>query len=182
MRQIGRLCLLVALGATACQSASPSMTEPEAGAGAGGAGGAGGSGPDFIDCSAETRATPYKPGLAETSISGAWIVKLVKNTFAVNGAALAQAPTKGTDTWTIEVDDAVTAMPVDGIVTGVSPWMPDHRHGTTPVMVSAAGPGTYTLAPLYLYMSGYWEITVDLTSSAGGAPTDSAMFPICVPD
>lgn len=145
---------------------------------------AGQGGADFIDCSAETRATPYTPGMKETSIAGGWVVKLLNNTFAVNGKALVQAPAKGSDTWTIEVDDAASGQPADGVVTGISPWMPDHRHGTTPVMVSAAGAGTYTLAPLYLYMSGYWEITVNLTgtSSAGGATTDSAMFPICIPD
>ena len=138
---------------------------------------------DFIDCSAETRATPYTPGMKERSIGGAWVVKLLNNTFVVNGQAVSQAPAKGTDTWTIEVDDAA-GTPTDGVVTGVSPYMPDHRHGTTPVMISAAGAGTYTLTPLYLYMSGYWEITVNLTgaSGTGGATTDSAMFPICVPE
>jgi len=146
----------------------------------GAGGGAGSGGADFIDCSAETRATPYAAGMKETSFSGAWVVKLLNNTFLVNGKALSQAPAKGTDTWTIEVDDGA-GNPADGIVTGVSPYMPDHRHGTTPVMVTAVGAGTYTLAPLYLYMSGYWEITVNL-SGAGGATTDSAMFPICIPD
>jgi len=66
----------------------------------------------------------------------------------------------------------------------VSPYMPDHRHGTTAVGVTAAGAGTYRIYPLNLYMAGYWEITFNLTdTSAGDAPvTDSAMFPICVPD
>lgn len=146
-------------------------------------GGVGGSaGADFIDCAAETRATPYTPGMKERSISGAWVVKLLNNTFASNGQALPQAPAKGTDTWTIEVDDAA-GRSTDGVVTGISPYMPDHRHGTTPVMVSASGTGTYTLTPLYLYMSGYWEITVNLAGSAGsGVTTDTAMFPICIPD
>lgn len=172
MRQtVGRLCLLVALGAGGCGSGTPAAM-PDSGAV---------QGADFIDCSAETRATPYAPGMKETSISGAWVVKLLDNTFAVNGKALAEAPAKGTDAWTIEVDDAVSGTPTDGVVTGVSPWMPDHRHGTTPVMVSAAGAGTYTVTPLYLYMSGYWEITVNLTGAAGAAG-DSAMFPLCIPD
>ena len=144
--------------------------------------GAGGAGADFIDCAAETRATPYTPGMKETSLSGSAVVKLLNNTFLLDGKSLSQAPAKGTDTWTIEVDDA-SGNPVDGLVTSISPYMPDHRHGTTPVMVTAAGSGTYTLSPLYLYMSGYWEITVNLigTSGAGGA-TDSAMFPLCIPD
>lgn len=147
----------------------------------GGLGGAAGA--DFIDCSAETRATPYQPGMKETSLSGAWVVKLLNNTFTADGKVTAQAPAKGTDAWTIEVDDT-SGRPTDGVVSGVNPYMPDHRHGTTPVMVGAAGTGTYTLAPLYLYMSGYWEITVNLTgtTSPSGGTTDSAMFPICIPD
>lgn len=144
-------------------------------------GGTGGA--DFIDCAAETRATPYTPGMKEPSLAGAWVVRLLDNTFLVGGKPQSQPPAKGSDTWIIEVDDA-SGRPTDGVVTGVSPYMPDHRHGTTPVMVVAAGSGTYTLAPLYLYMSGYWEITVALagTSTAGAANTDSAMFPICIPD
>jgi len=171
-RKVG-LCFLGALGVlgAGCGADDPSMTSQQ---GTGGAGGV-----DFITCAAETRATPYSAGMRETSISGAWTVKLLDNTFVVDGKALSEAPAKGTDTWAIEVDDA-TGKPTDGVVTGVSPWMPDHRHGTTPVMVSAAGAGTYTLNPLYLYMSGYWEITVNLTGT--GSAADSAMFPICVPD
>jgi len=174
MRQkSGCLCALVVLGTIGCGSSggAPSTTSQQ---GTGGADGA-----DFITCASETRATPYSTGMTETSLSGAWTVKLLNNTFVVDGKALSEAPAKGTDTWTIEVDDA-SGKPTDGVVTGVSPWMPDHRHGTTAVMVSAAGTGTYTLTPLYLYMAGYWEITVNLTA-AGGAK-DSAMFPICVPD
>jgi len=175
-QQVVRLCLVALLGAGACDSGAPSTTVLM---GQGGAGGeAGSAGPDFVDCSADTRATPYAAGMKETSLSGAWVVKLLNNTFLVDGKPVIQAPAKGTDSWTIEVDDA-SGRPADGIVTGVSPYMPDHRHGTTPVAVTTAGTGTYTLTPLYLYMSGYWEITIGLTGS--GAGTDSAMFPICIP-
>ena len=174
MRQkVGCLCVFAALGAIGCGSGGgdPSSTMSQQGTG--------GAGADFITCAAETRATPYSAGMSETSISGAWTVKLLNNIFVLDGKSLSEAPAKGTDTWNIEVLDASGA-PTDGVVTGVSPWMPDHRHGTTPVMVSAAGAGTYTLTPLYLYMAGYWEITVNLAGT--GSAADSAMFPICVPD
>jgi hypothetical protein len=167
MRQkTGAVCLLALLSGLGCSSRAPSPATSEEGV-------------DFVSCADETRATPYTAGMRETSISGAWVVKLLKNTFVVDGKMMPQAPAKGTNTWTIEVDDAASDTPVDGVVTGVSPWMPDHRHGTTPVAVSAAGTGTYTLTPLYLYMAGYWEVTVNL---GGTVATDSAMFPLCVPD
>jgi len=140
---------------------------------------------DFVNCAAETRATPFQPGMQVTSRSGGYVVKALQNTFVdPNKQVLTIPPAKGIDTWTIETDRAATGTPVDGMSITVSPYMPDHRHGTTAVGVTAAGAGTYTINPLNLYMAGYWEITFNLTDpSAGDAPvTDSAMFPICVPD
>jgi hypothetical protein len=55
-------------------------------------------------------------------------------------------------------------------------------HGTTPVVVTPAGGGTYTLAPVYLYMSGVWQVRFTIVSSElGGGTTDTAMIPICIP-
>jgi hypothetical protein len=142
---------------------------------------------DFVNCAAESRATPFPAGggIQVTSRNGGYVVKALQNTFVDDkGKVLIVAPTKGIDSWTIETDRAATGTPIDGMSIAVHPYMPDHRHGTTAVGVTAAGAGTYTIYPLNLYMAGYWEITFDLTDvSAGDAPvTDSAMFPICVPD
>lgn len=165
----GGLCLLAALGAIGCGSTSavpPPTPEDDA---------------DFVSCAAETRATPYTAGMSETSIAGSWTVKLLKNTYVLNGKSLSEAPAKGTDTWTIEIDDA-SGQPTDSVLNGVSPWMPDHQHGTTAVNGVGIGAGKYTL-PIYFYMAGYWEVTINLSSAGdAGSAMDSAMFPICVPD
>jgi hypothetical protein len=134
---------------------------------------------DFVSCADETRATPYAPGMSVTSLNGAFVVKLLNNVFVVNGKALSEAPAKGDDTWTLEVDDATTGAPVDGVTMTVNPRMPDQRHGTTPVGVTAAGGGTYTLDPVNLFMAGYWEVTIGLGAATDAA--DSAVFRICVP-
>ena len=105
--------------------------------------------------------------------SGALIVKLLES---VPGP-----PVKGTDTWTIEVDQVDTGTPIEGLDVAVVPYMPDHMHGTNPVGVTPAGAGTYTLAPVYLYMSGFWQVTVKLGGAAVAAGTDSAVIPICIP-
>src|SRR5438876_381044 len=56
--------------------------------------------------------------------------------------------------------------PVDAVIplmNGVSPYMPDHQHGTSIAPVATGqGSGGYQVTPLYLYMSGYWEITLDM--------------------
>lgn len=143
---------------------------------------------DFITCDTETRAMPYQADLPVklqvTSRAGTFRLKVLQNTFTdPSMKVLTEPPAKGNDVWTIETDSADASTPVDGLMIAVSPYMPDHRHGTTPVGVTANGGGTYTIAPLNLYMAGYWEITFDITdTSSGTSVIDSALVPICVPD
>jgi YtkA-like len=128
----------------------------------------------FSTCATEKRAVPYRAGLEVTSSAGMFNVKLVQS---VPGP-----PVKGNEAWTIEVDDAASNAPLDGLTVSVTPWMPDHGHGTQPVNVTASGAGEYGLDPLYLYMRGYWEIRLDVASGTGATATaDQAMIPICIP-
>lgn len=154
---------------------------------------------DFITCEAEPRATKYEPGMQVTSTNGAFIVKLVKNTFTdSSGIPKDESFVKGYDVWTVETDAANTMTPLDDLSINVTPYMPDHKHGTTPVGVMAAGSaGVYTMSPVNLYMAGYWEVTFDIVQAppaeatdadagADAAPptpiSDSAILKICVPD
>jgi YtkA-like len=130
----------------------------------------------FSTCATEKRAVPYQPGMEVTSSAGLFKVKLVES---VPGP-----PVKGNEVWTIEVDDATSTStsPLDGLTVSVTPWMPDHGHGTEPVNVTASGGGKYGLDPLYLYMRGYWEIRLAIAAGAGATATaDDAMIPICIP-
>lgn len=154
---------------------------------------------DFVTCTAETRATPYQPGMQVTSTNGTFVVKLVKNTFTdSSGIAKDQSFVKGYDVWTVETDQATNMTPLDDLSIKVVPYMPDHKHGTTPVGVMPGGsPGVYTMSPVNLYMAGYWEVTftivqappADATDPDGGADaappapiSDTAVLKICVPD
>jgi hypothetical protein len=155
---------------------------------------------DFVSCAAETRATPYQPGMQVTSTNGTFIVKLLSNTFTDStGKPKDQAFTKGIDVWRVEVDWTSTMAPMDGLAIRVDPEMPDHNHGTTPVGVAAVGSGgMYVLTPVNLYMAGYWVVTLSIdaaqlpaTSDASDAGTDAALpapisdtaaLKICVPD
>jgi hypothetical protein len=64
--------------------------------------------------------------------------------------------------------------------------MPDHQPGTSVVPgVTAQSGGNYQISPLYLFMSGYWEITVNLTPPAAAGttagPHETALFKVCIP-
>jgi len=129
----------------------------------------------FVSCAGETRATPYTAGMQRMAADGAVILTLLSSTPG--------PPVKGTDTWIVQFLDG-TGAPSAAQITSVTPYMPDHRHGTSIVPVitpsdDAATPDAFVVEPLYLYMSGYWEITFQVTTAAGVA--DSVMFPICIP-
>ena len=157
---------------------------------------------DLVTCTTETRAPKFEAGMSVTSRQGLFVLKVLKNTYTdPMGKVLIVDPTKGVDQWTVEADGAMPAGdagvtptgddagvtltgPVDGLKINVTPFMPDHNHGTTAVGVAPSGSGgLYLISPLNLYMAGYWEITFDLTDSSGETPVeDSAIVKICVPD
>jgi hypothetical protein len=37
--------------------------------------------------------------------------------------------------------------------------------------------GTYAITPLYLFMAGYWEVTLTIQV---GATRDDVVFPVCI--
>jgi hypothetical protein len=92
-------------------------------------------------------------------------------------------PVKGQNTWAIKVAEVATGTALDGLDVSVTPRMPDHpSHGTRPVVVTPAVGGTYTLEPVYLYMSGVWDVTMTIVGAMVGAgTTDTAVIPICIP-
>jgi hypothetical protein len=163
--------------------------------GVGGCGGGGSSSADgsnltneFVDCSKETRATPYAPGTVVRSDDGQLNVTLVDNR---PGAADANNPpgtwVKGSNTWDIQVRD-LAGQAEGGLAIQAVPKMPDHGHGTsiTPITTDEGG-GQYLISPLYLYMGGYWQVTLNIHPpvSDGGAASqltnDSAVFNVCIP-
>jgi hypothetical protein len=152
---------LAALAAAAgCGGSSPA-TPVDAGEGA----------DQFVDCSTDTRAMPYQNGMQVMSKNGLMMLTL---------ESVPGPPIKGTNTWTIQVNEAASGTPLDGLNIAVMPWMVDHDHGTRVVEVTPSGTGTYTLQPVYLYMSGTWDVRFTIT----GTPTptdDTASFWICIP-
>lgn len=121
------------------------------------------------DCAAETRDDEFAIGLAK---SGA----LVHASFV---SASPAPPIKGDNTWVIELSD-LGGQPLSDVSVVAIPMMPDHGHGT-PVAAEVSAmetPGHYEITPVNLFMTGYWEITLELTLAAG--EQDSLMFGFCV--
>jgi hypothetical protein len=125
----------------------------------------------LYSCTMETRAVRYEPNLTRTSESGAFQAILLESTPA--------PPARGSDAWTVKIVDADGAAQ-DGLTVVASPFMPDHGHpATVKAVVTPLGGGVYSMTPLYLYMPGYWEVT--LTLQPPGGAKDRVMFPICIP-
>jgi hypothetical protein len=144
-----------------------------AAAGCGSGGGA--ASPDatgkLSSCATETRAVMYTPNLSRMSDMGAFTAVLVDSEPG--------PPIKGTNDWTVRILDAA-GNPVDGLAITAVPKMPDHPHppSVLPVVTDKGG-GVYDLAPVYLFMAGYWTVTLTLQPTAGAA--DTVTFPICIP-
>jgi hypothetical protein len=153
------LVLLAALAVAplaACGASDDAATTPDSGA--------------LFSCATETRAVAYAPHLTRPTASGAFEVELVQSA--------PPPPARGSESWTVRVVDAAGA-PQDGLTLTVSPFMPDHNHGTSvKAVITPTGAGTYTIAPLYLYMAGYWEVTVNVQSATSGK--DPVVFPVCI--
>jgi YtkA-like len=93
-------------------------------------------------------------------------------------AAEPPRPIVGNNTWsfTLRVDEE----PLEGAAsaTTVTPFMPDHGHGTpTEVVVTEIEPGVYRFAPVHTRMAGYWEIGVDVSTERMHAHFE---FGVCV--
>jgi hypothetical protein len=124
------------------------------------------------DCEAEDRDEEFVAGMAKTGANGLTFT-LVSSTPA--------PPARHDNVWVIEIDDA--GAPLAGALVEVTPFMPDHRHGTpTPAVVTEDDTaGRYLADPVNLFMSGLWEVTVEATPEGGTvADRDEAVFTFCV--
>jgi hypothetical protein len=125
--------------------------------------------PPATGCAADTRKDIYTAGLSKPA--GNLSVKLIESKPG--------PPVKGTNSMTIEVLDG-SGQPVDGATVTVTPWMPDHAHGSAkkPV-VTPAGGGKYDVEDIYLAMAGLWQIKVGVQPAGGGA-IQEAVFQFCL--
>jgi YtkA-like len=121
----------------------------------------------------DTRTDVWTLPIAKMSANGSFAVSLLTSTKS--------PPLIGDLTsWTLQIADPQGAM-VTGATITIKPWMPDMGHGTSAEALMTAGdtPGQYVIAPLYLFMAGYWTVTLTITS---GTVTDTVVYSICLAD
>lgn len=136
----------------------------------GGLVGCGGGSDTTTNCATETRAQVYRPGMQQRGDQGALNITLVDSTPG--------PPLKGDNTWTLQITDLAGAAQPGATLT-VTPYMPDHRHGTSvKPMTTDQGGGKYSVSPLNLFMPGLWTVTIAPRTAAGTA--DSTVFSFCI--
>mgnify|MGYP001561145957 CR=1 FL=1 len=123
----------------------------------------------LYNCATETRADTYAPNMVKIGSQGLYQFVLVESVPA--------PPAKGDNTWTLRILD-LNDMGIDGATLTVTPFMPDHGHGTAiEAVVTPGGNGTYTADPVNLWMPGLWRTTIAVND--GGA-VDDAVFAFCI--
>ena len=90
-------------------------------------------------------------------------------------------PDKGVNVFTIQIIDNATGTPIDGATVPITPFMPEHGHGTNPEFYATeatGAAGTYESVPIDLFMSGLWTLTFAVES--GDAVLDETTFKFCM--
>lgn len=139
-------------------------------------GSSGSTGPDAADnCTNDPRAeTPVVP-LEHMGDGGALDFKIMSYDPA--------PPARGNNTWIVQINQmtgGVVGQPMSNEQMTVTPFMPDHGHGTAivPVITTMPTAGQYQIANINTWMPGLWEITIAATT----APADQTVYRFCIPN
>ena len=124
-----------------------------------------------VGCENETRADRLAAGMKRTGAAG----------YTVAVADMSPAPpTKGDNAWKLEVLDPAGQVRTD-LRVRVTPWMPDHGHGTTitpRVEAPAAESRAFAISRINLWMPGLWRVGVAVTD--GERQLDEVHFFTCI--
>ncbi len=138
-----------------------------AGAATAAAGAAGTAAGDTGTCADDARAQPYADGMMAEG-DGGMLLTLERSS---------PTPRVGSNRWALHISDAA-GEPVLGAKVRVTPFMPDHGHGSPLVAaVDELGDGAYEAFPVQFNMTGYWRVTVKVTTETS---VDSAIFQLCI--
>ncbi len=120
-------------------------------------------------CSDDPLAEMYLPNMKKTGTAGMFTFELVGSDPG--------PPIKGNNSWTVKITDASGSAVTDAVLK-ITPWMPlPVGHGTSVHAKATLAGDAYTVAPLYLFMGGVWQVTI---AAKAGKNSDSAMFRFCI--
>lgn len=124
----------------------------------------------LVGCQSDPRDDTYAPNLTKAGKSG--------NFQFVLQNANPGPPALNGNAWVVQLTD-MSGNPVSGATfTSIKPWMPDHGHGSSAIPSATDNhDGTYSIAPLYFFMAGLWQVTFAVQANG---MTDSAVFSFCV--
>jgi hypothetical protein len=124
----------------------------------------------LVGCQDDPRADTYAANLTKPGKAGLFQFVLVSATPA--------PPALNNNSWVVRVLDA-HGNPLPNVsILSVSAYMPDHGHPSTATpMATTNADGSFTIAPLYLFMAGLWQITI---AAQSGSQSDSVVFSFCV--
>jgi hypothetical protein len=130
---------------------------------------------DSYNCAADTRGEEFVVGLEKVGAAGALDFRLM--------SADPSPPSRGDNTWTLQLNamsGGTVGSPQTGATITVTPFMPDHQHGTAirVLVEEMADPGRYKLSPVNLWMPGVWETTIQASTPSG---TDEVVYTFCLP-
>ncbi|HVY38859.1 MAG TPA: hypothetical protein VHM31_13030 [Polyangia bacterium] len=141
---------------------------------------AGGAEPQFAVC-AGLDAGPYMPGLVARSRTGAWSATVLSVVTTSADAPPVDAPAVGLSTLALTIADANGRPPPALNLTAEKPYMPFHGHSASIVpQVTAGADGTFTISNVSFFMTGVFELGLDLQFPASGA-SDRIVLTVCVP-
>jgi hypothetical protein len=121
------------------------------------------------DCSQDVRAQPFAPGMAATASDGVQVILV---------SALPAPPQRFDNRWSLQVKGADDLV-LEGASLGVTPFMPDHGHGSPspPTVEPGEQLGSFEMGPFDLWMPGIWELNFAVEIEA---TTSLAKLTICV--
>jgi hypothetical protein len=77
-----------------------------------------------------------------------------------------QPPTRGLSTVDLDIVDAQSGEPKDGLELTVVPWMPAMGHGTSvKPALEAVGGGHYLISNVNMYMGGAWDLRIAISGA-----------------
>jgi hypothetical protein len=83
----------------------------------------------------------------------------------------------GANDWTVRVSDPA-GVALEGCALMVTPWMPDHGHGSNePEGVAGSEAGQYFIEGIEFIMPGYWTASLSATC---GEVTDNVILRPCI--